>query len=154
MAFDSQSVVAGSDAPGYWLLMTTSLIAALALPFALQATAQATGQAPETPTTFADLSVEEATAPRCGMAFAIVQGWQEAGDERGNAWPGMKEADAREFFLRAMVRLIDRYSLERSDVTRLVNAEKARHQRDNFTSVEAMMPACLILLDASSTQGG
>ncbi|WP_298307716.1 hypothetical protein [uncultured Erythrobacter sp.] len=128
--------------------MTFSFIAALITPFALQSATPA----PAAPTSFADLPIEQTTAPRCGTAFAIVQGWQEAGDERGAAWPNMEEANAREFFLTAMVRLIDAYTLDRSDVTRLVEAEKARHQADNFVSVEAMMPACLALIEASSTK--
>lgn len=132
--------------------MTISLFSALALPLALQAAA------PETPATFADLSVEEATAPRCGVAFAIAQGWQEAGDARGESLPNLKAANAREFFLTAMVRLIDRYSLERADVTKLVRAETARHRANDFADVAAMMPACLVLLDASqagsASQGG
>lgn len=129
--------------------MTFSFLAALALPFALQASATPSASAPAKPTSFADLSIEEATGPRCGMAFAIVQGWQEAGDARGGAWPNMQRAGAREFFLNTMVRLIDRYSLERADVTRLVQAESQRHQADDFTSVEAMMPGCLILLEGA-----
>ena len=130
--------------------MTLSNIAALIVPIALQTAAPAADK----PASLAELPVEEATAPRCGMAFGIVQGWQEAGNERGSAFPNMKEADAREFFLRAMVRLIDRYNLERSDVARLVEAETQRYESDNFTSVEARIPACLILLDASAPKGG
>lgn len=126
--------------------MTISIFAALVAPFALQAAAVA----PTAPASFADLPIEEATAPRCGTAFAIVQGWQEAGDERGGDWPSMEEANAREFFLSAMVQLIDAYDLERADVTRLVEAEKERHLVDNFTSVEAMMPSCLALMEATS----
>ena len=130
--------------------MTLSNISALILPLALQ-TAEA---ASNKPVSLAEISVEEATAPRCGMAFGIVQGWQEAGDKRGTAFPSMKQANAREFFLRAMVRLIDRYNLERSDVVRLVEAETLRYESDNFASVKAMMPACLILLDAAFPKGG
>lgn len=123
--------------------MTISLLSTLALPLALQAAA------PEKPASFEDLSVEEATAPRCGVAFAIAQGWQEAGDARGESLPDMEDANAREFFLTAMVRLIDRYSLERADVTALVQAETARHRANDFADVASMMPACLVLLDAS-----
>lgn len=130
--------------------MTFSLLTTLALPFALQAAAPETAK----PTSFADLGIEEATAPRCGMAFAIVQGWQTAGDARGTAWPSMENIRAREFFLNAMVRLIDAYDLERADVTRLVEVEKSRLQAQDFAAVEAMMPACLALLEASSTNGG
>ena len=129
--------------------MTISILAAFVAPFALQS-----GTPPPTkPTSFAQLPIEEATAPRCGMAFAIVQGWQEADDTRGKQWPSMAEANAREFFLRAMVRLIDQYSLERPDVTRLVEVEQQRHQAGGFASVEAMMPACLALLEVQSPRG-
>jgi len=130
--------------------MTISIIAALVTPFALQTATPA----PPRLATFEDLPIEQATAPRCGVAFAIAQGWQETRDVRGSAWPSLERANAREFFLNAMVRLIDAYSLERSDVTRLVEAERARHQADNFTSVEAMMPACLALLEATASKGG
>jgi len=130
--------------------MTFSLIAAFAVPFTLQAATPVQIK----PATFADLSIEEATEPRCGVAFAIVQGWQEAGDARGGAWPSMAEAGAREFFLTAMVRLIDRYSLGRSDVTQLVEVETQRHESDKFASVEAMMPGCLVLLESASINGG
>lgn len=130
--------------------MTLSLIAALTAPFALQGATPA----PAKPSTFADLSIEEATAPRCGVDFAIVQGWQEAGDTRGGAWPSMEDAGAREFFIATIVRLIDTYSLERSDVNRLVQAEMERHQTDDFASVGAMMPGCLVLLQGVSAQAG
>jgi|GEM_PF-1704615 len=138
--------------PLWRLPMTISLLSALALPLALQAAA------PEKPTTFDDLTIEEATAPRCGIAFAIAQGWQEAGDARGQALPELKGTDAREFFLTAMVRLIDRYGLERSDVVALVQSETARHRANDYSEVEAMMPACLVLLDAfkpeAASKGG
>ena len=134
------------------LSMNISLLSSLALPLALQAAA------PEKPATFDDLAIEEATAPRCGVAFAIAQGWQEAGDARGQALPELKTTDAREFFLTAMVRLIDRYSLERSDVVALVQSETARHRANDYADVGAMMPACLVLLDAfkpdAASQGG
>jgi hypothetical protein len=128
--------------------MTMTIVASLIAPFALQVAAPASSPGVAS---FEDLPIEQTTGPRCGVAFAIVQGWQEAGNARGGAFPNMAEANAREFFLIAMVRLIDAYSLERPDVTRLVEAEKARHQADNFATVEAMMPGCLALLELSST---
>ncbi|UAB78772.1 hypothetical protein INR77_03340 [Erythrobacter sp. SCSIO 43205] len=132
--------------------MTISLLSALVLPFALQSAVPDNG--PEKPASLDDLSIEEATGPRCGIAFAIMQGWQEAGDARGQSAPDLKQANAREFFLTAMVRLIDRYSLERSDVVRIVENEKTRHRADDFADVGVMMPACLALLEASKAQGG
>ena len=131
--------------------MTISIIGSLIIPMALQVAAPAPSPGVAS---FEDLPIEQTTAPRCGVAFGIVHGWQEAGDTRGEQWPSMADANAREFFLRAMVRLIDAYSLERTDVTRLVEAEKQRHQADGFAAVEAMMPACLALLEVQSTGGG
>ena len=128
--------------------MTISIIAAALAPVAIQVAAPAPFS---DVASFEDLPIEQTTGPRCGVAFAIVQGWQEAGNARGGAFPSMAEADAREFFLTAMVRLIDRYSLERTDVKRLVEAEKERHQADDFARVEAMMPGCLALLELSSS---
>lgn len=134
--------------------MTISLLTALALPLALQAVSPPPSAAPAKPTSFADLPIEQATGPRCGFAFAIVQGWQEAADPRGGNWPNMEEAQAREFFLTAIVRLIDDYDLQRGDVTQMVESETATHQADNFARIEAMMPACLALLEASGVDGG
>ena len=51
-----------------------------------------------------------------------------------------------------MVRLIDAYGLEREDVMRLVQNESKRHEADNGAAIEAMLPACLALLETSSPQ--
>ena len=52
-----------------------------------------------------------------------------------------------------MARLIDSHGLEREDVSKLVEAEVARHMADNGDAVAAMMPACLALLETSGIQG-
>lgn len=135
--------------------MTFSIIATLALPLALQAGAATTATSDAAkPASFADLTTFEATSSRCAMAFAIVQGWQGSGDPRGAAWPTMTQTDAREFFLKTMVRLIDAYDLERADIMQLVEAERARLEAQNFAPVEAMMPSCLALLEYSSSNSG
>ncbi|MEP0393126.1 MAG: hypothetical protein ABJ205_00110 [Erythrobacter sp.] len=122
-------------------MILSSLAAALALQAATPVLAK--------PSSFADLSLEEATAPRCGVAFAIVQGWQVSGDTRGGAWPSMEEVGAREFFLGAIARLMDKYGLERSEVSTLILGETQRHQTDDFARVQAMMPGCLVLLQGT-----
>ena len=130
--------------------MPITSLALLALPLALQAApVEAT---PPALADIADLPIEEATAPRCGLACGFVEGWQESGDPRGENWPDIASSGAREFFVRAMVRLIDAYGLEREDVMRLVQNESKRHEADNGAAIEAMLPACLALLETSSPQ--
>lgn len=129
--------------------MTFSLIAALAAPLALQAAAAAPA---EKPATFSDLPVTEATGPRCGVAFAEVADWQKSGDPRGQAWPDLAAAGAQEFFVVAMARLMDARGLTREDIVRLVQTEVAAHDADNGAAIEAMMPACLMLLESSGIQ--
>lgn len=126
--------------------MTSLFLAAFAAPLALQG-APAT---PAKPATLADLPVTEATAPRCGVAFATLEGWQKSGDLRGQEWPTVGETGGREFFVVAMVRLMDAYSLSREDVSRLVQSEVARHEADGGEAVKAMLPACLTLLEATN----
>lgn len=130
--------------------MTISLIAAFAAPLALQA---ATAAPADKPATFSDLPVTEATAPRCGIAFATVEGWQNTDDPRGNEWPRIASTGAKEFFVVAMARLIDSQGLTREDIMRLVEAEVAAHDADGGAAITAMMPACLALLETSGIQG-
>lgn len=132
--------------------MTSTLLAALAAPLALQASAPPP-PAPEKPATLADLPIEQSTAPRCGIAFALVEEWQAAGDPRGAEWPTLQGTGAREFFVVAMARLIDAQALEREDVRRIVAAEVERHKADDGAAVAAMMPACLALLESSGIKG-
>lgn len=129
--------------------MIMPIFTALVAPLTLQA-ATAT---PAKPQSLADLPITSSTAPRCGIAFAVVEGWQSADDPRGEAWPDIASAGGREFFVVAMARLIDSHGLEREDVSKLVEAEVARHMADNGDAVAAMMPACLALLETSGIQG-
>ena len=129
--------------------MTSLLFAALAAPLALQAAAAA----PAKPASLAELPVTEATAPRCGVAFATLEGWQKSGDPRGSEWPAVAETGGREFFVVAMARLMDAYALDREDVTRLVQTEVARHEADGGAAIKAMLPACLTLLEATNAAG-
>lgn len=134
--------------------MIMPILTALMAPLALQAaTTQPHAQAPAKPQSLADVPITESTAPRCGIAFAMVDGWQNAGDPRGNPWPNIANAGGREFFVVAMARLIDSQGLEREDISRLVDFEVARHRADNGEAIAAMMPACLSLLETSGIQG-
>ena len=135
--------------------MTSLFLAALAAPLALQAAPADPGiPAPDKPATFADLPIGEATAPRCGVAFATLEGWQKSGDPRGADWPSMADSGGREFFVVAMARLMDARALSREDVMRLVEHEVASHSADEGAAIAAMLPACLSLLDVSGIAGG
>lgn len=130
--------------------MTFILSVALALPLAFQA-----APAPETApsataiSSFDDLPIEQTTAPRCGVAFAVVEGLQVAGHPQAQELPAMEGSGAREFFVQAMARLIDETGLERDAIKRIVDAEVQRHIADEGKSAIEMMPACLLLKDAS-----
>lgn len=126
--------------------MASLLIATLLAPLALQA---ATQEPLPAPATLAELPIAEATFPRCGIAFATLEGWQKSGDPRGRNWPDMATSGGREFFVVAMARLMDARGLTREDIERLVVAEVASHEADNGNAVEAMMPACMALLRSS-----
>lgn len=117
------------------------------LPLALLAQA-----APETaPIASLDqLPVEQATGPRCGLAFAIVAGWQKAGDPRGEPYADMESEGGREFFVRSIADLMDQTGMTREQVSSLIRTEAAMlGTPEGAERVEAMMPACLLLKEAS-----
>lgn len=117
--------------------------------FLLAAQTGANAPAQSEITDFAQLPVEEATAPRCSVAFAIIQGAQKEGDERAKQWPDLVNAKAREFFVVSMARLMDDRKLDREQIAQLVERETGRLQADNDKTANEMMPACLLLLDAA-----
>ena len=130
--------------------MTMLLAAALALPLALQAASPPESQAAQSAiASFDDLPIEQTTAPRCGIAFAVVDGLQEAGHPGARELPTMAGSGAREFFVQAMARMMDETGLDREAVKRIVDAEVQRHIADEGKSAIEMMPACLLLKDAS-----
>lgn len=132
--------------------MIGSFLAFVLAPLALQAEATPNSGATSSQSinSLADLPIEEATGARCGIAFAIVLEWQASGDPRGAPFASLDNEKGREFFVRAMVPIIDKYGLEREDVTRIVQAEYQSHLADDGQAVEAMMPACSALLSVSS----
>ena len=135
--------------------MIWSYLLAASLAAAVQSAPQTDSQtAPEASngpalTDLAKLPIAESTGPRCGVAFAIVEGWQQAGNEQGAKWPDIEASGGKEFFVRAIAKLMDSYTLSRDDVNALVQLELRRHMENDGETVEAMMPGCLALLDAS-----
>ncbi|QIQ87096.1 hypothetical protein [Erythrobacter sp.] len=116
-----------------------SLIAPLAL------AAQSAAPAEEAASvTLEALELEQAAALRCAVAFALVSAWQQDGDERGAAFPALEEAEAREFFVRTMARLMDERALDRAGVLDLVALQNGRFELRPET-VGEIMPACLLM---------
>jgi len=92
------------------------------------------------------LTADQQTLLHCSAIFAVASGRQHAGDKAALAFPDVT-AKGREYFVRALVELMDEAHLDRDTVAKLVKAEAARLQEspDPF----AGMPACLASLDAS-----
>lgn len=113
--------------------MIHALIAAAAL------AAQAVPAAPA-------LSQDDRALLRCAAAFAMVAEGQANGNAAAKKWPPV-EARGREFFVRALAQLMDATGLDRGGISQLVSAE-AQGLWDRG-EVDKVMPACLVMLDAS-----
>ena len=126
--------------------ITSTLLApacAIAFVAASPVAAQSGDQAPaETPT----LSIEQQGALRCSAAFAVVTHGQDNGDEAALQFAPIGER-GETFFMRTMAKLMDETELNREEVAGLVFAEAQNLQGPN--QLEAIMPACLLMLDAS-----
>ncbi|MFU7529674.1 hypothetical protein [Qipengyuania sp. ASV99] len=92
------------------------------------------------------IPIEQAAAPRCGVAFALVGRWQRAGEPRGSAYPDMNSEGGREFFVRSMAGLMDSQGISREAVAAMVAAEaESLATPEGEQKVAAMMPACLLM---------
>ena len=90
------------------------------------------------------LSLEQQTAVRCSAAFAIGATLQQQG--QAGDWPPLADR-GREFFVRALAQLMDETGRTREQVSEAVAAQ-ARQLGDR-EALDAAMPPCLLLLDAS-----
>jgi hypothetical protein len=132
-------------------MITPLLAAALALQAAPMTPAP--DPAPAPPSSVIDLDtlpVAQATAARCAIAFATVSRWQKSGEARGSAYPDMETTGGREFFVQAMVQLMDTANLTRDDIMALATQEVAANSTaEGEERLAAMMPACLMLKSAA-----
>ena len=119
-----------------------SLLASAAASLALAA--QPAPPATEAP----QLSLEQATGLRCGVAFALVAQGQQAGDPAALAYPAM-DPRGKEFFVRFMAALMEDPRFSRDLVTSLALRETQELARGGPEALSAVMPACLQLLDLS-----
>ena len=115
------------------------LVSAVVALAAVPAAAQQPAPAPQ-------LTAEQQTLLHCSATFAIVSGRQHAGDKEALAFPDIT-ARGREYFVRALVQLMDEAGLDHDTVARLVQAEAAKLQ--DSPDLLKQMPACLASLDAS-----
>jgi hypothetical protein len=94
------------------------------------------------------LSLQQMTGLRCGVAFAIVAQQQQAGDPAALAYPAM-DPRGKEFFVRFMAGLMEDPRFSRDYVTGLAMRETQELTRGGPDALATVMPACLQLLDLS-----
>ena len=121
------------------MCMTRTLALTLALAVAAPAAAQQPAPVPQ-------LTEEQRTLLHCSATFAIVSGRQHAGDKEALAFPDITTR-GREYFVRALVELMDEAHLDRDTIVKAVQAEAARLQ--DSPELLKGMPACLASLEAS-----
>lgn len=114
----------------------------LAAILALLAAAPLAAQPAPTPS----LTIEQRTGLRCAAAFAVTAQAQARGDAEARSLPALGTR-GREFFVRFSAQLMDDTGLTRDAVAALLTAEAQALGAQG--SVREVMPACLLLLDAS-----
>lgn len=123
--------------------MIKSLMSLAALTLAASSTAQEAEVDPSLP----DLTMEQETALRCGVAFALVQNGKVAGDASVQDYPEPGER-GREFFVRTTAQLMEQTGANREAVGMLVIRE-VKSLKNNPQALREIMPACMMMLDAS-----
>lgn len=102
----------------------------------------AQAQQPEPP----ELTVQQETALRCSVAFALVAEAQARGDPAVADYPPLNER-GREFFVRSSAQIMDETGMTRDEVAVRLAAEIEALRADG--ALDRVMPPCLLLLDAS-----
>jgi len=124
------------------LLLVPSMLAAQSPP------------APEAGPGAAPLSLENRTALRCAAAFAIIADGQARGNQKSMAYPALG-LRGREFFVRTSARVMDDTGMDRTAVADVLRAQAQELQVDaergakTEGGIDQIMPACLLLLEAS-----
>ena len=108
--------------------------------FATQAAAPPAPQDAPAADALSPLPADQQGAIRCSAAFALVAERQRQGDEAALVYPPVGER-GREFFVRTGARLMDETGMTRDAVEAGVILAEG--------SLDEIMPACLMLLDAS-----
>ena len=119
----------------------STILASLALSFMQAATGAPAASAVQLP----DLTLEQASGLRCSVAFGLVHRAQRDGEL--THYPVMAER-GQEFFVRTTARLMDELGADRETIMGLVVRE---HEEFGGSPerLDEVMPACLLMLDAS-----
>lgn len=96
-------------------------------------------------TDLAQLPLTEAAAPRCGIVFALIEAAQQAGDSEAKQWPDLANANGREFFVRAMAKLMEDRGLDQLAVRALAEREAVRLSNEDNRQAHALMEPCLLM---------
>lgn len=116
------------------LVLAASLLAA-------QAAAPLAVDTPSKP-----LTMEQQTAVRCSVAFALAAQRQKAGAGADPGWPDLSTR-GREYFVRTMAQLMDETGVTRSGLAQYIQPETAALEAPG--QLEQVMPSCLVMLEAS-----
>ena len=90
------------------------------------------------------LSMQQQAALKCSAAFAL--GATAQGRGQGKGWPVLA-ARGREYFVRTSAAIMDATGRTRDEVSAALAAQARQLARPG--ELEAAMPPCLVLLDAS-----
>jgi|TARA_R100000049_G_C1915116_1_gene61577 hypothetical protein len=114
--------------------------------FATQASAQSAPQNAPAADAVSPLPADQQGAIRCSAAFALVAERQRQGDEVALRYPLVGER-GREFFVRTGAQLMDEAGMTREAVEARLRTQAGAILEEG--SLDEIMPACLMLLDAS-----
>lgn len=92
------------------------------------------------------LPLEQQSALRCSIAIAMAAEQQRAGQAGDKVWPDLTTR-GREFFVRSLAKLMDEAKLTRPMLT--AHSQREVEQLKQPGRLDEVMPACLMLLDAS-----
>ena len=93
------------------------------------------------------LTLEQASALRCSVAFGLVHMGQRDGVPGFDDYPAMGER-GQEFFVRTTAKLMDELDADRATIVALVKRE-SEELGTSPERVGEVMPACLMMLEAS-----
>lgn len=95
------------------------------------------------------LTVEDNAVIRCTAAFGLVAAAQERGDVEAQKWPALGDR-GKEFFVQALVGVMDRHGFDRFTIGALVRSEAESLYAE--ANVNAVIPGCLLMLEASGIE--
>ncbi len=94
----------------------------------------------------APLPVAQQTALRCSIAIAMAAERQRIGEPTDPDWPELSER-GREFFVRSLAKLMEDAGLTRDAL--MAHGRSEVEELEQPGRLEEVMPACLLLLEAS-----